>query len=88
MSDNHITCFTARITRQERWFAARIQKNCIWVMCMPVKKRRVVLNNYKKWHDEIREILDSSIAEREGMSEEERKADEEQERAEMIELIM
>lgn len=87
MSDNHIPCFYARITRQEHWFAARIQYYCIWVMCMPVKKRRVVINNYKKWHDEISQILNSSNAETAGMSEEERKAEEKRDREEIIELI-
>ena len=54
---------------------------------MPVKKRRVVINNYKKWHDEISQILNSSNAETAGMSEEERKAEEKRDREEIIELI-
>lgn len=49
---------------RECWYTARIQYYYIWVMCMPVQKKRVVINNYKKWHDEIRQILDSSNAKR------------------------
>lgn len=54
---------------------------------MPWSEKKVVINNYKKWHDELKQIIESSNAEKSAMSDEERKKEESQDRAEVNELI-
>lgn len=54
---------------------------------MPGKNKRVVKNNYKEWHDELKQTIESSNADKAAMSEEEREAEESRGRAEITALI-
>lgn len=51
------------------------------------KNKRVVINNYKEWHDELKQIIEASNADKAAMSEEDRIADEKRGRAEVTALI-
>lgn len=54
---------------------------------MPRKNKSVVINSYMEWHDELKQIIEASDADRAAMSEEERIADERQRNAEVTALI-
>ena len=49
--------------------------------------KRIVVNNYKMWHEELKQIFDVSNEEKAAMSEAERTAEESRCRAEVDELI-
>lgn len=51
------------------------------------KNKRVVINNYKEWHDELKQIIEATNADKAAMFEEDRIVDEKRGRAEVTALI-
>ena len=62
-------------------------KRCMQVMSMRWSEKRIIVNNYKAWHEGLKQIIDVSNEEKAAMSEAERMAAESRSRAEVNELI-